>query len=190
MVRSVVSRIHLEEAARVLHRGGLIAYPTEAVYGLGCLPGERRAVERLLDVKNRSWRKGLSLIAANLTQLEPLVEFPTGVLAEELRQSWPGPVTWVLNARPGIPFWLTGGRDTLAVRVTGHALSRRLCEAAASPLISTSANRSGRPPLRHSLHVRREFGARVDCVLTGELGGLANPTMIRDGRTGAVLRAS
>ena len=190
MVRSAVSRIHLEEAARILRQGGLIAYPTEAVYGLGCLPGERRAVERLLDVKNRSWRKGLSLIAANLEQLEPLVEFPTGALAEELRLSWPGPVTWVLNARPGIPFWLTGGRDTLAVRVTGHALSRRLCEAAASPLISTSANRSGRPPLRRALHVRREFAVSVDYVLKGKLGGLAKPTAIRDGRTGAVLRAS
>ena len=190
MVRSIVSRVHLEKAARVLRQGGLIAYPTEAVYGLGCLPWERRAVGRLLDVKNRSWRKGLPLIAANPEQLESLVEFPTGVLAEELRRSWPGPVTWVLNARPGIPFWLTGGRDTLAVRVTGHPLSRRLCETAASPLVSTSANRSRRPPLRRHLHVRREFGTRVDYVLTGELGGMANPTMIRDGRTGAVLRAS
>lgn len=185
-----MSRIHLEKAARVLHQGGLIAYPTEAVYGLGCLPWERRAVERLLDAKWRSWRKGFSLIAANLEQLKPLVELPTGTLAEELRLSWPGPATWVLNARPGIPFWLTGGRDTLAVRVTGHDLSRRLCETAASPLISTSANRSGRPPLRRVLHVRREFGTSVDYVLKGKLGGMAKPTMIRDGRTGAILRAS
>ena len=185
-----MSRIHLQKAARVLHRGGLIAYPTEAVYGLGCLPWERRAVERLLDIKRRSWRKGLSLIAASIEQIEPLVELPAGTLAAELRRSWPGPVTWVLNAKPGIPFWLTGGRDTLAVRVTGHALSRRLCETAASPLISTSANRSGRPPLRRALHVRREFGTSVDYVLAGELGGEAKPTMIRDGRTGAVLRAS
>ena len=187
---SFVSRIHLETAARALHRGGLIAYPTEAVYGLGCLPWERRAVERLLDMKRRSWRKGLSLIAASLEQLEPLVEFPAGLLGEELRLSWPGPVTWVLNARSGIPFWLTGGRDTLAVRVTGHALSRKLCETAASPVISTSANRSGRPPLRRALHVRREFGTSVDYVLKGNLGGEAKPTMIRDGRTGAVLRAT
>ncbi len=185
-----MTRIHLEKAARILHRGGLIAYPTEAVYGLGCLPWERHAVERLLDVKHRSWRKGLSLIAANLGQLESLVEFPAGPLAGELLRSWPGPVTWVLNARPGIPFWLTGGRGTLAVRITGHPLSRRLCETAASPLISTSANRSRRPPLRRHLHVRREFGSRVDYVLAGALGGLDNPTMIRDGRTGAVLRAS
>lgn len=185
-----MSRIHLETAARVLHRGGLVAYPTEAVYGLGCLPWERRAVERLLDMKRRSWRKGLSLIAASREQLEPLVKFPTGLLGEELRLSWPGPVTWVLDAKPSIPFWLTGGRETLAVRVTGHDLSRKLCETAASPLISTSANRSGRPPLRRALHVRREFGTSVDYVLKGKLGGEAKPTMIRDGRTGTVLRAS
>lgn len=185
-----MSRIHLQKASRVLHRGGLIAYPTEAVYGLGCLPWERRAVERLLDAKRRSWSKGLSLIAAGLEQLDDLVELPSGPLAEELRRSWPGPVTWVLNARPGIPFWLTGGRETLAVRVTGHPLARRLCATAASPLISTSANRSGRPPLRRALHVRRELGTLVDYVLKGELGGLEKPTLIRDGRTGAVLRAS
>lgn len=185
-----MSRIHLHKAARILRRGGLVAWPTEAVYGLGCLPGERPAVERLLDLKRRSWRKGLSLIAASPAQLAPLVEWPQDALADEIRRSWPGPVTWVLKARRGVPHWLNGGRDTLAVRVTGHPLSRRLCEAAAGPLVSTSANRSGRPPLRRPLLVRREFGAGVDYVLTGELGGLPNPTAIRDGRTGAILRAS
>ena len=184
-----VSQIQLDKAARILLQGGLIAYPTEAVYGLGCLPGETGAVERLLDVKDRGWQKGFSLIAARLDQLEPLVVLPQGSLADEILDSWPGPVTWVLNARRGIPSWLTGGRDTLAVRVTGHPLARRLCERTASPLISTSANRAGRPPLRDSLRVRRQFGAMVDHVLAGELGGLAKPTAIRDGRTGAVLRA-
>lgn len=184
-----MSRIRLQEAVRALLEGGLIAYPTEAVYGLGCLPGERNAVARLLHLKARSWRKGFSLIAARIEQLEPLIELPQGALAQRILQSWPGPVTWVLPALPGIPSWLTGGRNTLAVRVTAHPLARQLCQAAASPLISTSANRSGRPPLRRPLHVRREFGAHVDFVLTGELGGLAKPTAIRDGRTGAVLRA-
>ena len=185
-----VSRILLDRAARILLQGGLIAYPTEAVYGLGCLPGERNAVERLLHAKGRSWRKGLTLIAARLEQLEPLIALPEGSLAEEILESWPGPATWVLDARRGVPAWLSGGRDTLAVRVTAHPLARQLCERTSSPLISTSANRSGRPPLRRALRVRREFGSLVDCVLAGELGGLAQPTAIRDGRTGAVLRAS
>ncbi len=183
-----MSRILLDKAARILLRGGLIAYPTEAVYGLGCLPGERAAVERLLDAKVRSWEKGLTLIAAHLEQLEPLIVLPEGSHAEAVLDSWPGPVTWVLNARRGVPAWLSGGRGTLAVRVTGHPLARALCERTSSPLISTSANRSGRPPLRRGLHVRREFGALVDYVLAGELGELAQPTMIRDGRTGVVLR--
>ena len=183
-----VSPILLDRARRVLLTGGLVAYPTEAVYGLGCLPERRDSVERLLTVKRRSWRKGLALIAANLEQLEPLVVLPDGVLRAEILASWPGPYTWVLDARQGIPRWLSGGRDTLAVRVTAHPLARELCERTDGPLVSTSANRSGRPPLRNVLQVRREFGAEADCILPGPVGGLERPTTIRDGRTGAVLR--
>ena len=102
-----MTRIHLEKAARILHRGGLIAYPTEAVYGLGCLPWERHAVERLLDVKHRSWREGF-VASPQPRAMEPLVEFPA--------DRWPGnaqelagPVTWVLNTRPGILLADRGG---------------------------------------------------------------------------------
>ena len=182
------SRIQIDTAARILAGGGVIAYPTEAVWGLGCLPGERAAVERLLAAKRRSWRKGLALIAADIDQLEPLVILPENGLRAEILAGWPGPVTWVLQARPGIPNWLSGGRDTLAVRVTDHPLARRLCARAASPLVSTSANRAGQPPLRRVLHVRREFRSEVDYILAGAVGGLSQPTSIRDGRTGAVLR--
>lgn len=183
-----MSPISLDKAARILSAGGLIAYPTEAVYGLGCLPGRRETIARLLAVKRRSWRKGLPLIAASLEQLDPLVVLPNGAMGQEILASWPGPFTWVLEARPGAPRWLSGGRDSLAVRVTDHPLARELCERAGEPLVSTSANRSGRPPLRHALHVRREFGTELDFVLSGRVGGLEQPTTIRDGRTGAILR--
>jgi len=185
-----VSSILLDKATRILSTGGLVAYPTEAVYGLGCLPGRRDTVERLLAVKRRSWRMGLALVAASLEQLEPLIVLPEGTLRSEILDSWPGPFTWVLDARPGTPRWLNGGRDTLAVRVTDHPLARQLCERTGGPLVSTSANRSGRPPLRRVLQVRREFGAETDYILPGALGDLARPTSIRDGRTGAVLRNS
>ncbi len=188
--RVPLSRTLLDEAARVLLSGGVIAYPTEAVYGLGCLPGEREAIERLLRMKRRSWQKGLALIGAGLEQIEDLIVLPTGSAAQDILDSWPGPVTWVLDAQPGIPTWLSGGRGTLAVRVTDHTLARRLCERTGSPLVSTSANRSGRPPLRRLLQVRREFGSEIDFILPGALGGLAQPTTIRDGRTGATLRES
>ena len=170
--------------------GGVIAYPTEAVFGLGCLPQRREAVERVLAIKRRSWRKGLLLIGADLAQLERFVVLPPEPRRSEILASWPGPVTWVLPAQPRTPRWLSGGRNTVAVRLTDHPLARRLCAAVGHALVSTSANVSRRPPPRDLRRVRRELGRKVDYVLAGELGGLAKPTVIKDGRTGKVLRAA
>src|SRR5690606_18467945 len=103
--------------------------------------------------------------------------------------SWPGPHTWVLPAHPAAPPLVTGGRRTVAVRLTAHPVARALCRSAGSALVSTSANTSGRPPLRSVAAVRRALGARLDDIVPGPLGGLAAPTRIRDGMTGRVLRA-
>lgn len=176
-------------AAQVLRAGGIVAYPTEAVFGLGCLPGNRAAVLRLLAIKRRSWRKGLILIGATLATLERYVELPPEPRRGEILATWPGPVTWVLPARRGAPRWISGGRDTIAVRLTAHPIAKRLCERTGSALVSTSANVSRRPPHRRLLRLRQDLGRRgVDYVLAGPLGGLAQPTVIRDGRTGRVLR--
>jgi len=172
----------------VLHAGGVVAYPTEGVFGVGCLPWETQAIERILALKRRSARKGLLLIAASIDQLASLVTLPTGGLREEILASWPGPVTWVLPARHRLPSILTGGRSTLAVRVTAHPIASALCAAAQSALVSTSANYSGRPPLRSALAVRRHLGGTLDFTLAGPLGDLAGPTPIRDGESGAYLR--
>ena len=183
------SKLNVDRAARALLAGGVVAYPTEAVYGLGCLPGRRDAVHRLLAVKRRSWRKGLLLIGANLAQVERFAVLPPEPRRSEILQTWPGPVTWVLEARPGVPNWITGGRATVAVRVTSHPLSRALCERARGALVSTSANVSDRSPLKEPLKLRRELGRFLDYVLVGDLGGLTKPTAIKDGRTGELLRA-
>jgi len=180
----------VEAAVLALLAGGVIAYPTEGVYGLGCLPSDADAIHRLLRVKRRTWRKGLALVAGNIEQLERLVVLPRGPLGEEIASSWPGPVTWVLPAQPGIPRLLTGGRETLAVRVTDHGLAKALCLRAGSALVSTSANRSRNAPLRTALRVRRALGSELDYVLAGPLGVLAGPTPIRDGATGAYLRGA
>lgn len=174
--------------ARVLRAGGVVAYPTEGVFGLGCLPGAEHAIARVLTIKRRSWRKGLALIAASIEQIEPLVALPSGGLRDEIVAGWPGPVTWVLPARRRVSRLLTGGRDTLAVRVTDHALARALCLRAGSPLVSTSANRGEHAPLASALAVRLALGLELDHVLGGRLGGLGAPTPIRDGLTGAYLR--
>jgi len=175
-------------AARVVRAGGVVAYPTEAVYGLGCVPTDERALARLIAIKRRDARKGFLLIAADLAQLEPFAELPGEPRRSEILASWPGPVTWVLAARRGVSALLTGGRRTIAVRVTAHPLARELCAAARTALVSTSANRSARRPARSALAVRRALGRDIDYVLAGPLGGLERPTTIRDGATGAVLR--
>lgn len=179
----------LRGIVRLLRAGGLIAYPTEAVFGLGCDPDNARAIARLLRLKGRDPDKGLILIAADATQLAPyLGHVPTGAWQRATR-TWPGPYTWLLPAAPGIPHWLRGRHDTLAVRVTAHPLAARLCRAFGKPLVSTSANRSGMPPARTTLAVRRRLGRELDAVLAGATGGASRPSEIRDGRSGRLVRA-
>jgi L-threonylcarbamoyladenylate synthase len=184
-----MASLRVARAARVVRGGGVIAYPTEAVFGLGCLPRDRRAVMRVLAIKRRSWRKGLILIGASLAQLERYVALPPEPRRSEVLATWPGPHTWVLDALPDAPRWITGGRASVAVRVTAHPIAAELCRAAGDALVSTSANVNRRPPHRLLLRLRRDLGKRVDYVLAGPLGGLAAPTVIRDGRSGKVLRA-
>lgn len=177
----------LAPAWRALARHGVIAYPTEAVYGLGCLP-EREPVVRLLKMKRRSPRKGLILVAANSDQLAGYVDFSDDrVDFSQVLSSWPGPVTWLLPARPGIPKWLIGDHTSLAVRISDHPLVQALC-ARAGMLVSTSANPAGLQPARDTARVRAYFGGQLDCVLSGRLGNRQKPTEIRDAVRGTVVR--
>lgn len=179
----------LREAARRLHGGEIVAYPTEAVYGLGCDPRQPQALERLIAIKGRAARKGFIVIASRLAWLEELAILPQGPMRQAILDSWPGPVTWVLPAHPGLPEMLTGERPTLAVRLTAHPTARALSEVAGMALVSTSANPSKRPPARTALQVRRFFsGNKKPFVLGGAVGSLSTPTQIRHGATGAVLR--
>jgi L-threonylcarbamoyladenylate synthase len=125
-----MGRLRVAHAARIVRGGGVIAYPTEAVFGLGCSPRDRRAVMRVLAIKRRSWRKGLILIGASLVQLERYVILPPEPRRSEVLATWPGPHTWVLDALPGAPRWITGGRPSVAVRVTAHPIAAELCRAA------------------------------------------------------------
>jgi L-threonylcarbamoyladenylate synthase len=143
---------------------------------------------RVLSLKRRSWRKGLILIGADLAQVERYAVLPPEPRRSEVLATWPGPHTWVLDARAAAPRWITGGRASVAVRVTAHAVAAELCRAVGEALVSTSANLSRRPPHRRLLRLRRDLGADVDFVLAGPLDGLAAPTAIRDGRSGRVLR--
>ena len=178
----------LRHAAAVIRAGGIVAHPTEAVYGLGCDPLNPGAVRRLLALKGRPATKGLILIAADFEALRPFVGTVDAAVLRRVRHSWPGPVTWLLPAAPGVPWWLRGSHPTIALRVTAHPLAAALCRAWGGALVSTSANPAGRPPARTALTVRRYFGRGVDLILTGPTGGAAAPTEIRDACSGRIVR--
>ncbi|MDX7989095.1 L-threonylcarbamoyladenylate synthase type 1 TsaC [Xenorhabdus sp. 12] len=167
----------------------VIAYPTEAVFGLGCDPDSENAVQELLALKNRSWEKGLILIADNYERLCSYIDDAqlTDTQKKTIFSFWPGPVTWVIPAKKTTPKWLTGKFSTLAVRVTDHPLVRELCSLYGKPLVSTSANLSGLEPCRNIEEVRKQFGVRIP-ILEGEVGGRLNPSEIRDALTGKLYR--
>lgn len=179
---------HLRQALHCLWEGGVLAYPTEAVWGLGCDPLKLATVRRLLDIKQRPIEKGLILVAAHFSDLEPFLEPLQPSTYQRVMASWPGPVTWLLPAQRWVPVELCGVHDTLAVRVTAHPQTRALCDAFGGAIISTSANPAQQPPARNSLQVRRYFRQQVDHVMPGATGGAAAPSEIRDARSGAVLR--
>ncbi len=169
-----------------MRAGKVLAYPTEGVWGLGCLPSYAEAVRRLLDVKKRGPDKGLILIAARCADLEPYVR----PLSESQREDMARPeavVTWLVPAAEGAPVPLRGAHATQAVRITRHPLCRALCLEAGA-LVSTSANLEGRPPARTASEVRAMFGTRIDGIVEGALGGASGPSEIRDLLTGRVVR--
>lgn len=172
-----------------LRQSAVIAYPTEAVFGLGCDPDSEAAVMQLLALKRRPVDKGLILIAADYLQLTPYIadEQLSPQQKERMFSHWPGPVTWVLPARQDTPRWLTGRFSSLAVRVSDHPDVVALCRAFAKPLVSTSANLSGLPPCRNVAEVLAQFGEDFP-VLAGETGGRQNPSEIRDVLTGELIR--
>ena len=167
-----------------------MAYPTEAVWGLGCDPFSEGAVMRLLALKKRRRDMGLIVIAASMAQLEP---FLAGIAVSDrqlLEASWPGPQTWLVPNNGYAPTWVTGGRETLALRVTSHPVAAALCHAYGGGLISTSANPHGFRPAVSLLKLNLYFYGQLDYVLPGPLGGLTSPTPIKNLKTGEMIRGS
>ena len=181
----------IPEAAAALKSGGVIAYPTEAVWGLGCDPCDEATVIRLLAIKQRPVDKGLILIAGALEQLDGLLDWdllPTD-RREAVYASWPGPHTWVVPATARVPTWITGLHRGVAVRVSSHPVVIALCAAFGGPLVSTSANLSSQPPAFSRDQLDPILLAQLDGIVAGDTGGLAAPTAIHDAGTGARLRA-
>jgi len=179
------------EAANAFKQGSIIAYPTEAVFGLGCDPNDNAALIKLFNLKQRSPDKGLILLAGDYSQLQEFIDeqlVPAEKLAQ-IKACWPAPITQIMPANNNVSPLLTGGRSTIAVRVTEHPDVIALCQQTQQAIVSTSANLSGHITAKTWQQVEQEFGDKVEYILKGETLGLAQPSKIIDALSGKVLRA-
>ena len=184
-----MNKLHVQKAIHACKTGGIIAYPTEAVFGLGCIPIYEHSVRRILRLKRRSIRKGLILVAGKIDQLDEFVDFSKVKDLKTVFCSWPGPVTWLIPARQMTPAWLTGEYKTLAVRVSSYDLIKSLC-AELGPIVSTSANPHNASPAKSTQRVRHYFPGDIDYVIPTKIVNNEKPSEIRDAQTGNILRSS
>ena len=184
-------QLHPSDIKDVVLNGGVIAYPTEAVYGLGCDPDNDTAIQKLLAVKQRPWQKGLILVASEFSQLLDYVD-ESQLSAEQLEfafSKWPGPFTFVMPIKPHVSRYLSGEFDSIAVRVSAHPIVQQLCRAYGKPLVSTSANLSGQPSITDPVELEQSLGSLLSAIMPGALGGATQPSQIRNALTGDIVRS-
>lgn len=185
----MINQWNINQAIHIVNEGGVIAYPTEAVWGLGCDPWNEQAVHRLLAIKRRPMHKGLILAAASIEQVEPLLISLSDEQRARVEMSWPGPNTWLLPDPEGlVPDWVKGDHHSVAVRVSAHPIVKALCMQAGMPLISTSANPASFAPAKSRLRVSTYFGPSVNFRVQGRLGGAQRPSVIRDALSDEMIR--
>jgi L-threonylcarbamoyladenylate synthase len=177
----------LLNAIEIVRKGGVIAYPTEAVYGLGCDPFNKAAVEKILQLKQRSADKGLIVVASDWQQVKdwllPLTEEQEATVAK----TWAGPTTWVLPANDKAPALCKANDNTIAIRVSAFPIILRLCQVL-GPIVSTSVNLAGEPAAKKVQEIDSGFLADIDYVMNASVGDERLPSTIFDAVTGDRVR--
>lgn len=184
-----VSHPQICRAVEMLERQAVVAYPTESVWGLGCDPHSAPAVEKILQLKKRKVDKGLILIADSIERFAPFLDGLDAELLRRFSEPTAKPTTWLVPDNGTAPLWITGGRDTLALRVTEHPVAAALSKLAGGPLVSTSANPQGLPAAKTAAEVENYFGTAIDVLAPGQVGGALNPSEIRYLISGDIVRA-
>ena len=184
-----MTKLNIQLACQELKQGNIIAYPTEAVWGLGCDPYNETAVNKILRVKGRSINKGLILIGGSVDQFEPLLSGLDIEHRDTLDASWPGHVTWLVpDPNHLIPQWIKGSHQSVAIRVTAHPVAQKLCSTFAGPLVSTSANVAGEVEIRSRIILEDKFSDHIACIVDGEIGQAVKPSEMRELFSGNVIR--
>lgn len=173
-----------------IEQGAVIAYPGDTIWGFGCHPLLKDSVERIFRIKRRSSSKGLILLSSDLGFCLPYVsEDLTLDQIKQIQQSQAQPTTWLIPASQHCPSWLRGGFSTIAVRITQHPFIKALCTELESPIVSTSANLSGKTTIRNSTQARRLFSSQLDTIVSGYQPGTGRPSEIKSLVSGDIIRS-
>jgi len=182
----------IDQAVKCLRKGKVIGYPTEFIYGLGCDPFNLDAVSQILQIKHRPIDKGFILIASQYQQIEPLIEPIAPPMLTTVLSTWPGPTTWIFPAKPEVPHWIRGSHKTVAVRVSNQPVVKMICEQFGRPIVSTSANIEGQPPITNFRIMQINFSKSLCAILSGQTFHSGEtppkPTQILDAMTGEIIR--
>lgn len=192
---------NLKLASDFVQQGNLLAYPTEAVWGIGCDPFNQQAVEQILAIKNRPLEKGMIVIAPSIASIQPFLQYLPQERQQTILSSWRKvdnqAITWLFPIPQDLPIkipdWVTGGRDSLAIRVIAHPTIGKLCQKLISPqnpygfLISTSCNPSGELPAKNFTQAQQYFGESVG-YLVDETLNFTQPSQIKNALSGELVR--
>ena len=171
---------NINQAANIIKNGGLIAYPTETVYGLGADPYNAEAIQKIFTAKGRAEDKGIILLIRGVDDLSTLVHTVSPTAQILIEVFWPGPLTLVFRANRDLSPALLGGRDTIALRHSSSSVASRLLFVLGGPLTSTSANRSAEPPARSACEVENALGDHLDLILDGGPSDTTLPSTLVD----------
>jgi len=181
----------MTSALTTFQQGGVLAYPTEAVFGLGCDPDNEQAIEKLLAIKSRPVEKGLILLAGNYSQLLPYID--DSKIPQDKRftvlSRWPDGITQLVAKNANTSVLLTGRFDTIAVRITSQPDVVALCNATNKPIVSTSANLAGQTPAKTWQDIPKELADKIDFIIKGQTLGFDQPSTIIDALSGDVIRS-
>lgn len=177
------------EIAQIIRNGGVVAYPTEAVWGLGCDPYNELAVQRILALKSRPVEKGLILVVGSADQLSPWQPTLTPEQFERLTSKTDHPTSWVVPDQTITPEWVRGAHQSVAIRLSLHHPVEALCQAYQGAIVSTSANPSGLEPAKSKDEVIAYFNEKIDAIYDESLGTQSKPSHVLDLITGQQFRA-
>jgi len=179
----------INRLSKAVERAAVIAYPTDTIWGLGCHPMCATAVIRIMSIKRRGLEKGLILLSPSLDYCKPYIsKLLSSQQINQLQVSDSHPVTWLVPASPECPVWLTGQNTTIAIRLTDHPFIVSICSAMQAPIVSTSANRRGKPSVRNALQARLQFGTELDAIVCGFSTGTGSASEIRSLQSGRIFR--